>query len=45
VLHELAVIDRALKPIAGRLAGVLSRFGGYDTRFAACGVPISCSSV
>ncbi|MFC4591533.1 transcriptional regulator [Sphaerisporangium corydalis] len=34
VLHELAVIGRALTPLAGRLAGVLTRFGGYDTRFA-----------
>ncbi|GAA1590956.1 hypothetical protein GCM10009804_53840 [Kribbella hippodromi] len=35
VLHELAVIDRALESITARLTAVLPRFGGYDTRFAA----------
>ncbi|MEV5965293.1 transcriptional regulator [Kribbella sp. NPDC051952] len=35
VLHELAVIDRALGPLAARLAGILPRFRGYDTRFTA----------
>lgn len=35
VLHELSVIGRALGPLAVRLAGVLTRFGGYDTRFSA----------
>lgn len=33
VLHELACIDRALVPLAGRLGSVLSRFRGYDIRF------------
>ncbi|GAA2815471.1 hypothetical protein GCM10010522_36510 [Kribbella solani] len=35
VLHELAVINRALESIAGQLTAVLPRFSGYDTRFAA----------
>ena len=35
VLHELAVIDRALDSIASRLTAVLPRFRGYDTRFSA----------
>jgi hypothetical protein len=35
VLHELARIDRALSPLVDRLGGVLTRFRGYDTRFAA----------
>ncbi|GAA2656705.1 MULTISPECIES: transcriptional regulator [Nonomuraea] len=34
VLHELAGIDRALTPLADRLGNVLTRFRGYDTRFA-----------
>ncbi|MER6511772.1 transcriptional regulator [Nonomuraea sp. NPDC001636] len=35
ILHELSVVGRALQPLADRLTGVLARFGGYDTRFAA----------
>ncbi|WP_327090897.1 transcriptional regulator [Nonomuraea sp. NBC_01738] len=35
VLDELTAIDRALAPLAGRLAAVLTRFAGYDTRFTA----------
>ncbi|MFI9596502.1 transcriptional regulator [Nonomuraea sp. NPDC052265] len=35
ILHELTVVGRALQPLAERLTGVLARFGGYDTRFAA----------
>jgi hypothetical protein len=35
VLYELAVIGRALAPLVARLAGVLTRLGGYDTRFRA----------
>lgn len=35
VLHELARIDRALSPLVDRLGSVLTRFRGYDTRFAA----------
>ncbi|SEL54810.1 hypothetical protein [Nonomuraea pusilla] len=35
VLHELACVDRALTPLAHRLGRVLTRFRGYDTRFAA----------
>jgi hypothetical protein len=35
VLHELSVIERALGSLTARLAGILPRFGGYDTRFAA----------
>ncbi|MEV0612865.1 transcriptional regulator [Nonomuraea sp. NPDC050404] len=35
VLHELACVDRALTPLADRLGSVLTRFRGYDTRFAA----------
>ncbi|MFI6921259.1 transcriptional regulator [Nonomuraea spiralis] len=35
ILHELTVVGRALAPLAERLTGVLARFGGYDTRFAA----------
>ncbi|MGP3917322.1 transcriptional regulator [Nonomuraea sp. 10N515B] len=33
ILHELADIDRALRPLADRLGSVLTRFRGYDTRF------------
>ncbi|MEV4177244.1 transcriptional regulator [Nonomuraea sp. NPDC049709] len=33
ILDELAGIDRALTPLAGRLGDVLTRFRGYDTRF------------
>ncbi|GAT71408.1 transcriptional regulator [Planomonospora sphaerica] len=35
ILRELADIDRALAPLADRLGSVLTRFRGYDTRFAA----------
>ncbi|KAA9376398.1 transcriptional regulator [Microbispora cellulosiformans] len=35
VLHELACVERALTPLADRLARVLTRFRGYDTRFTA----------
>ncbi|MFF0344543.1 transcriptional regulator [Kribbella sp. NPDC004875] len=35
VLHELAVLDRALGPITARLVAVLPRFRDYDTRFSA----------
>ncbi|MFI7450071.1 transcriptional regulator [Nonomuraea sp. NPDC049714] len=35
VLHELADIDRALAPLVDRLGSVLTRFLGYDGRFAA----------
>ncbi|MEU8381863.1 transcriptional regulator [Streptosporangium sp. NPDC048865] len=35
VLHELAGVGRALSPLADRLGNVLTRFRGYDTRFAA----------
>jgi len=35
VLHELKVIDSALKGIVERLTDVLPRFEGYDARFAA----------
>lgn len=35
ILDELAAIDRALGPLAGRLTRVLERFSGYDTRFSA----------
>jgi hypothetical protein len=35
ILRELAVIGRALTPLAERLGGVLARFDGYDTRFGA----------
>ncbi|MGW6004871.1 transcriptional regulator [Oerskovia enterophila] len=35
VLDELAAIDRALAPLVRRLGDVLSRFSGYDVRFAA----------
>ncbi|MGW7680390.1 transcriptional regulator [Kribbella sp. NPDC054772] len=35
VLHELAVLDRALGPITARLVAALPRFRDYDTRFAA----------
>ncbi|GAA0418993.1 hypothetical protein Acor_28610 [Acrocarpospora corrugata] len=34
ILHELAIIDHALTPLSDRLGGVLTRFRGYDTRFA-----------
>lgn len=34
VLDELTAIERALAPLAGRLADILARFGGYHTRFA-----------
>ncbi|GII81544.1 hypothetical protein Sru01_65260 [Sphaerisporangium rufum] len=35
VLAELTAIDRALAPLAARLGRLLTRFRGYDTRFAA----------
>ncbi|GAA2208814.1 hypothetical protein GCM10009850_042720 [Nonomuraea monospora] len=35
VVGELADIERALKPLAGRLGSVLDRFLGYDVRFSA----------
>jgi hypothetical protein len=35
VLDELAGIDRALTPLIDRLGRLLTRFRGYDTRFAA----------
>ncbi|GII20017.1 transcriptional regulator [Planomonospora parontospora] len=35
ILRELADVGRALAPLADRLASVLTRFRGYDTRFAA----------
>ncbi|MFI7131533.1 transcriptional regulator [Nonomuraea sp. NPDC050153] len=35
ILYELAGIDRALIPLADRLGNVLTRFRGYDARFAA----------
>lgn len=35
ILDELAAIDQALGPLAGRLTRVLERFSGYDTRFSA----------
>ncbi|NJP98711.1 transcriptional regulator [Nonomuraea sp. FMUSA5-5] len=35
VLTELAGLDQALKPLAGRLESALTRFRGYDTRFTA----------
>ncbi|BCJ70294.1 transcriptional regulator [Polymorphospora rubra] len=35
VIHELAVLARALTPVADRLGKVLTRFRGYDTRFSA----------
>ncbi|SDR19301.1 transcriptional regulator [Thermostaphylospora chromogena] len=35
VLTELADIERALTPLVDRLGSVLTRFRGYDTRFAA----------
>ncbi|GAA1722689.1 transcriptional regulator [Nonomuraea bangladeshensis] len=35
VLHELACVSRALTPLADRLGSVLTRFRGYDARFAA----------
>ncbi|WP_431931199.1 transcriptional regulator [Nonomuraea jabiensis] len=35
ILYDLAGIDRALAPLADRLGSVLTRFRGYDTRFAA----------
>ncbi|ACZ31445.1 hypothetical protein Xcel_2430 [Xylanimonas cellulosilytica DSM 15894] len=34
VLDELAALDRALSPLARRLATHLDRFSGYDTRFS-----------
>lgn len=34
VLDELTALGRALMPLADRLAGVLARLSGYDTRFA-----------
>jgi hypothetical protein len=34
VLHELSSIGRALTQLAGRLTAVLSRFSGYDRRYA-----------
>ncbi|MEV0675385.1 transcriptional regulator [Actinosynnema sp. NPDC050436] len=35
ILAELAALDDELPPLCGRLTGVLTRFDGYDTRFAA----------
>ncbi|GAA4963827.1 hypothetical protein HD597_003469 [Nonomuraea thailandensis] len=35
VLRELGEVGDGLRPLAGRLASVLTRFRGYDTRFAA----------
>lgn len=35
VLAELVAIDRALAPLAVRLGALLTRFRGYETRFAA----------
>ncbi|MEU6781296.1 transcriptional regulator [Nonomuraea angiospora] len=35
ILYELAGVDRALTPLVNRLGSVLTRFRGYDTRFAA----------
>lgn len=35
ILAELAELSDALAPLVVRLAAVLDRFGGYDTRFAA----------
>lgn len=35
VLHELDGLDRALGPLTDRLGKVLTRFRGYDARFAA----------
>ena len=34
VLRALTDVDERLVPLAARLAGVLTRFRGYDTRFA-----------
>ena len=34
ILAELAELSRALVPLTGRLGAVLSRFSGYDDRFA-----------
>ena len=35
VLDALADVEHGLVPLAGRLARLLTRFAGYDTRFAA----------
>jgi hypothetical protein len=35
ILDGLAAVDRALTPLADRLGSVLTRFRGYDARFAA----------
>lgn len=35
VLDTLADLDQSLPPLVGRLADVLARFNGYDTRFSA----------
>ena len=35
MLADLALVDEALGPLAARLADVLERFRGYDTRFSA----------
>ncbi len=35
ILDELAALHRAIVPLVGRLTDVLSRFAGYDARFAA----------
>jgi len=35
ILEELARLHRSLVPLVDRLTGILARFGGYDTRFAA----------
>jgi DNA-binding MarR family transcriptional regulator len=34
ILDELAAIDQALAPLAARLEDVLTRFGGYHSRFS-----------
>ncbi|CCH32385.1 transcriptional regulator [Actinosynnema sp. NPDC047251] len=34
ILAELTTLDDDLRPLVARLAGVLARFGNYDTRFA-----------
>ncbi|MFD2083136.1 hypothetical protein SAMN05421678_103261 [Actinopolymorpha cephalotaxi] len=35
ILDELAALHRAMVPLVDRLTGVLARFTGYDSRFAA----------
>jgi hypothetical protein len=34
VVEELTALGDSLRPLSGRLMSVLSRFGGYDARFA-----------